>query len=70
VRNATTTLTAKLTRRNALWFLRTNVQSWVLQGALVGLLTLTGVGAVAAVVSAKVTAYVVFVGQCVMKAKA
>lgn len=55
----------RTTWKNARWFLRVNVQSWILQGALVGALTVAGVGAIAALVSAKVTAYVVFVGQCV-----
>jgi flagellar basal body-associated protein FliL len=60
----------KVTRRNAVWFLKTNVQSWVLQGVLVGLLTVAGVGAVAAMVSAKAAAYTVFLAQCVNAAKA
>lgn len=57
----------RLTRRNALWFAKTNVQSWVLQGVLAGLLTVAGVGAMAALVSAKAAAYVVFVAQCAQK---
>jgi len=63
-------ITSKLTRRNLWWCVKVNVQSWILQGALVGLLSVVGVGTVAAIVSAKVTAYVVFAGQCVAAARA
>lgn len=59
----------RLTWRNAKWFAKVNVQSWVIQGALVGVLTVAGVGTVAALVSAKVAAYVVFAGQCVQAAR-
>ena len=64
------TAAARLTRRNALWFLRVNVQAWVIQGALVGLLTVCGLGTLHAMISAKVAAYVVFVGQCLQAARA
>lgn len=49
------------------------MQSWVIQGVLVGLLSVLGLSAVASVasvVSAKVAAYVVFAAQCVVAAKA
>lgn len=60
----------RLTWGNARWFARATVLSWLLQGALVGLLAVLGVGTLAAVVSAKATAYVVFLGQCVTAARA
>lgn len=60
---------SRCTRKNAWWFAKTNVQSWVLQGLVVGLLTVVGVGAIAAMVSAKVAAYVVFAAQCVKAAR-
>ena len=42
-----------LTRSNLKWVARTNLQSWAIQGVLVGLLTVVGVGGLAAMVSAK-----------------
>lgn len=56
---------AKLTRANAIWVLKTNVQSWVIQGSIAGVLSVVGVGAVSALVSAKAAAYAVFLVQCV-----
>lgn len=60
---------ARLTRRNVLWFLKTNVQSWIIQGSIIGALTVCGVGTLAAAVSAKTAAYVVFAAQCVKAAR-
>lgn len=54
-----------VTRKNAVWFAKTNLQSWLLQGAVIGVLTLAGFGTVIAVVSAKAAAYAVFAGQCI-----
>lgn len=59
----------KLTRKNAIWFAKVNLQSWVFQGLAVGLLTVAGVSALAAVVSAKVAAWVIFAAQCVKAAR-
>lgn len=70
MKKALKNLASRLTRKNVRWLVKTNVQSWVLQGALAGGLTLGGVGTVAALVTAKVAAYVVFVGQCYSAAKA
>lgn len=59
----------RMTRKACWWVLRTNLQSWALQGVLVLVLTVAGVGAVAAVVSAKLAAYGVFACQCVNAAR-
>lgn len=55
----------KITRKNVKWVIRTNVQSWLLQAAVMGALTLVGCGAVMTIVGAKAVAYTVFAGQCV-----
>jgi len=62
-------ITRNLTRKNAVWFVRVNAQSWVIQGVLIGLLTVVGVGGLAAMVTAKTAAWVVFAGQCLKAAK-
>ena len=59
----------RLTRKNVRWFLKCNVQSWVLQGAMVFGMSVCGVGAVAALVVAKGAAYAVFAAQCVGAAR-
>ena len=51
------------TRRRIIWFVRVNVLSWILQGILVGILTVLGMSAIGAVVSAKVAAWIVFAWQ-------
>jgi hypothetical protein len=56
---------ARCTWKNARWFARVNVAGWIVQGVIFGLLTLIGVGALAALVSAKVANWVVFIGQLV-----
>lgn len=60
---------AKLTWKNAKWFMVKNGQSWLIQGGLYGVLALVGVGTVSALVSAKVAAYVVFGVQCLNAAR-
>ena len=60
----------RLTRKNVRWFLKCNVQSWVLQGAMVFGMSVCGVGAVAALVVAKGAAYAVFGVQCANVARA
>lgn len=58
-----------LTRSNLKWVARTNLQSWAIQGVLVGLLTVVGVGSLAAMVSAKCAAWTCFICQCVTAAR-
>jgi hypothetical protein len=60
---------SRITWKNAKWFMMKNVQSWVLQGAVAGILAVVGVSALASLVSAKVAAYVVFAAQCVNAAR-
>jgi hypothetical protein len=59
----------KLTRKNVGWCVRTNVQSWVIQGATAGGLSVAGVAPLSALVTAKVAAYVVFAWQCTAAAR-
>lgn len=63
-------MTSKLTRKNCWWFFKANVLSWIIQGTLTGLLILTGIETMQAMISAKVTSYVVFVGQIVQARRA
>jgi hypothetical protein len=65
MRNLIRKALARCTWENAKWFARVNVAGWIVQGVLIGLLTLLGVGALAALVSAKVANWVVFIGQLV-----
>lgn len=59
----------RMTWKRVKWAVKVNVQSWILQGVLVGAMTVCGVGVLAAAVSAKVAAYVVFACQCVKAAR-
>lgn len=59
----------KLTWKAARWLVKVNVQSWFLQGLTVGVLTVAGVGALPAVLAAKVAAWTVFAAQCASLAK-
>lgn len=56
---------SKLNRKSVIWFVKTNVTSWIIQGTIAGVLSVVGVGAVSALVSAKAAAYAVFLIQCV-----
>lgn len=58
-------LWGKVTWTNAKFLIRTNVQSWVMQAAVTGTLSLVGVDSLYALVSAKVSSWAVFVWQCV-----
>ena len=60
---------ARLTWKNAKWFLAVNVAGWVMQGAIFGLLTVCGMESLPAIISAKVANWLVFIGQCVAKAR-
>lgn len=60
---------ARLTLANAKWFLAVNVAGWVMQGALYGLLIVVGMESLPALISAKVANWLVFIGQCVAKAR-
>lgn len=59
----------RLTRKNVKWFLAVNVAGWVIQGAIFGALVVCGMESLPALVSAKVVNWVVFIGQCVSKAR-
>lgn len=60
---------SKLTRANAVWFMKTTVLSWVIQGVIYGLLLALGMGAIQSIVTAKSSAWAVWLVQCVRAAK-
>lgn len=68
-KNAAKAVAARLTVKNAKWFLAVNVAGWVMQGAIYGTLTVCGMESLPAIISAKIANWLVFIGQCVAKAK-
>lgn len=70
MKNFIKAVAARATWKNAKWFLAVNVAGWVMQGVIFGLLTVCGVESLSALISAKVTNWLVFIGQCVAKARA
>jgi hypothetical protein len=70
MRKAITKVRERMTRKNIVWFAKTNVTSWVIQGSLIAVFSLVGMETMRAMVSAKVAAYVVFGVQCVKQARA
>jgi len=62
-------IVSRINRRNAKWFARTCGWSWLIQGTLYGVLSVAGMGSLAAIATAKVTSYVVWLGQCIQHAR-
>lgn len=60
----------RVNRKNVTWFARTCGWSWLIQGALYGVLWLSGMGAVSALVSAKGASYAVWFWQLWQQANA
>jgi hypothetical protein len=60
---------AKLTKKNAKWLLKTTVLSWLVQGALYGVLLVCGLDHLQSLITAKASAWLVWLVQCVTAAR-